>query len=71
MNIELLRSSTLLNLRKIEVLTPFSKFDELKSSLSEFSNLQKFINQDSAKDYIADKKTLEKALNPIAQPKLS
>lgn len=57
--------------RKIQTLVAFSKFDELKSSSQEFFSLQRFIDQDSSKDYISEKKTLEKALNPLAQTKLA
>lgn len=59
------------DIRKIQTLTAFSKVDELKSSSSEFQNLQQFINQESSKDYISEKKTLGKALSKIAQPSLA
>jgi hypothetical protein len=59
------------DIRKIQTLTAFSKVDELKSSSSEFLNLQRFINQESSKDYISEKKTLGKALSNIAQPSLA
>jgi hypothetical protein len=59
------------DIRKIQTLTAFSKVDELKSSSAEFSNLQQFINQESSKDYISEKKTLGKALSQVAQPSLA
>jgi len=57
--------------RKIQTLTAFSKVDELKSSSAEFSSLQQFINHESSKDCISEKKTLSKALSKVAQPSLS
>lgn len=57
--------------KKIQALAAFSKIDELKLSSKEFLNLQRFINQDSARDYISEKKTLEKALSPVARSRLN
>lgn len=57
--------------KKIQTLAAFSKIDELRLSSKEFLNLQRFINQDSARDYISEKKTLEKALNPVARSRLN
>ena len=52
--------------KKYVMLNAFSRIDELKSSLSEFDNLQKFIKQESAKDYLQEKTTLKKELQPMS-----
>lgn len=54
--------------KKYRTLNAFSRVDELRTSLSEFSNLQHFIKQDSSKDYIEDKKALQEALGPLKKP---
>jgi hypothetical protein len=54
--------------KKYRTLNAFSRVDELRSSLSEFSNLQHYIQQDSSKDYIEDKKALQEALDPLIKP---
>jgi hypothetical protein len=54
--------------KKYTMLNAFSRVDELKSSFTEFSNLQKFIKQDSAKDYVSEKETLRKALKLLKRP---
>lgn len=54
--------------RKYGMLNAFSRVDELKSSLSEFNNLQRYIKQESSKDYLQEKETLEKALRPMSHP---
>jgi len=52
--------------RKYGMLNAFSRVDELKSSLSEFNNLQRYIKQESTKDYLEEKETLQKALRPMS-----
>ena len=54
--------------KKYTMLNAFSRIDELKSSFTEFSNVQKFIREDSAKDYVRGKETLQKALKPLKRP---
>ena len=47
---------------KYPILNAFSKVSELKSSLSEFANFQKYVRQNSTKDYIDEKQTLKRTL---------
>ena len=57
--------------RKYGMLNAFSKVDELRSSLSEFNRLRKYIAQDSTKDYLDEKETLKRVLQPMSSKKVT
>jgi len=48
---------------KYKVLRAFSKVSELNSSLSEFERFQDYVGQNSTRDYIQEKETLQRTLN--------
>ncbi|MGA2385923.1 MAG: hypothetical protein ABSG33_05275 [Candidatus Bathyarchaeia archaeon] len=50
---------------KYEILNAFSKISELNDSSLEFKNFQKFIKQNSTKDYIDEKPALKKTLRDV------
>lgn len=50
---------------KYKVLRAFSKVSELNSSLSEFERFQDYIRQNSTRDYIQEKKTLQRTLRLV------
>lgn len=51
---------------KYEILSAFSKVSELRSSSAEFANFQRYIKQNSAKDYIEEKQVLKQTLQEVA-----
>ncbi len=48
-----------------QILNAFSKVSELKDSSSEFSNFQKYVDQNSVKDYIDEKVILKETLQQV------
>lgn len=51
---------------KYEILSAFSRVSELRSSSAEFANFQRFIKQNSAKDYVEEKQVLKQTLQEVA-----
>jgi hypothetical protein len=51
---------------KYEILSAFSKVSELRSSSAEFANFQRYIKQNSAKDYVEEKQVLRQTLQEVA-----
>ncbi|MGA2682978.1 MAG: hypothetical protein ABSF44_14405 [Candidatus Bathyarchaeia archaeon] len=49
------------------VLTALSKVNELNSSFAEFNSFQKYVNNNSTKDYLQEKKVLQEALRKERQ----
>ena len=47
---------------KYSILNALSKVNELNSSSAEFTSFQKYINENSTKDYLQEKKVLQEAL---------
>jgi hypothetical protein len=50
---------------KYKILRAFSKVGELNSSLSEFERFQDYVRQNSTRDYIQEKETLQRTLNHV------
>lgn len=50
---------------KYEILSAFSKVSELRASSNEFANFQKYIKQNSARDYVEEKQILKKTLQEV------
>lgn len=56
---------------KYEILSAFSKISELKASSIEFTNFQKYIKQNSTKDYIEEKPALKRTLQDVTRNQVS
>jgi hypothetical protein len=52
---------------KYSVLNALSKVTELNSSFAEFTSFQKYVNDNSTKDYLQEKKVLQEALRKERQ----
>jgi hypothetical protein len=50
---------------KYEILSAFSKVSELRASSNEFANFQKYVKQNSTKDYVEEKQILKKTLQEV------
>jgi len=56
---------------KYEVLNAFSKVSELRSSSMEFANFQRYIKQNSTKDYVEEKQVLKQTLQKVIDAQAS